>query len=249
MSPPQPPLRSLALPRNIAPLSIAVLAFLAPAFAGPVTDFEAAYGEMYAGHRSALFATNSGNAGKSAAALQGLEKQWEALIANCGETPPPQYESDPDWGARIADVSDSIAKAGDAVAKGDLPASHETLEAVREAFSDLHARNGIETFSDRMNAYHADMEQILGLDLAALDAAGKQTLLEHAAVLAYVAQDVLSAPPANAKGSADLESQSAALQASVDQLVTAARAGDEAAIMTAVGGLKVPYSKFFLKFG
>jgi hypothetical protein len=237
------------MPRTITRLSIAFLACLSPAFAGPVTDFEAAYGEMYAGYRSALFATNSGSAENSAAALQGLEKQWDALTAAYGQTPPPQYESDPEWAATIANVSGSIAKASDAVAKGDLPASHETLEGVREAFSALHARNGIETFSDRMNAYHAEMEKIIGLDLAALDAGAKQTLLEHSAVLAYLAQDVLSAPPANAKDNAEYAILSAALQASVDQLVTAARAGDEAAIKAAVGALKVPYSKFFLKFG
>ena len=79
--------------------------------------------------------------------------------------------------------------------KAISPNSHATLEAVREAFGALHARNGIETFSDRMNAYHAQMEHILGLDLSALDAAGKQAMLEQAAVLAYLAQDVLAGPP------------------------------------------------------
>jgi hypothetical protein len=237
------------MPRKTTLLSLAILAAFSPAFAGPVTDFETAYGEMYAGYRSALFATNSGSADKSIAALQGLEKQWGTLVATYGETPPPHYEADPKWGDTIADVSENIAKASEAVAKGNLPESHETLEAVREAFSALHARNGVETFSDRMNAYHAEMERILGLDLAALDATGKQTLLEHSAILAYLAQDILAAPPANAEGNADYASLSAAMQASVDQLVTAARAGDEAAIKAAVGGLKVPYSKFFLKFG
>jgi hypothetical protein len=237
------------MPRTITRLSIAVLACLTPAFAGPVTDFESAYGEMYAGYRSALFATNSGSAEKSAAALQGLEQKWTALTATYGDAPPPQYEADPKWGETIASVTGSITKAREAVARGQLPESHETLEHVREAFGALHARNGIETFSDRMNAYHAEMEQTLGLDLTVLDAPAKQTLLEHAAVLAYLAQNVLSAPPANAEGNADYASLSAAMQASVDQLVAAARAGDDAAIKAAVGGLKVPYSKFFLKFG
>ena len=55
----------LPMPRAITCLSVAFLACLAPAFAGPVTDFETAFGEMYAGYRSALFATNSGDAEKS----------------------------------------------------------------------------------------------------------------------------------------------------------------------------------------
>lgn len=237
------------MPRTLTRFSIALLASLTPAFAGPVTDFESTYGEMYAGYRSALFATNSGSAEKSAAALQGLLAKWDALVTTYGQTPPPQYEDDAKWAEMIAEVSASIAKASEAVTKGDLAASHETLEHVREAFGALHARNGVETFSDRMNAYHAEMERIIGLDLTALDAAAKQSVLEHAAVLAYLAQDVLASPPASAEGNADYAGLSVAMQASVDQLLAAARAGDEAAIKTAIGGLKVPYSKFFLKFG
>ena len=234
--------------RKTRSLALAILC-AAPAFAGPVTDFEAAYDEMYAGYRTALFATNSGNAEKSAAALDGLQKHWEALVSTYGQTPPPQYESDPMWAETVANVTDSITKATKTVAEGNLSDSHATLEAVREAFGALHARNGIETFSDRMNAYHAQMEHILGLDLSALDAAGKQAMLEQAAVLAYLAQDVFAAPPAGSDGESDYATLSAAMQASVDALLAAARAGDEAAIKAAVGGLKVPYSKLFLKFG
>ena len=214
-----------------------------------MADFETTYDQIYAGYRNALFATNSGNAEKSAAALQGLDKNWGALITAYGPTPPPQYEVDPRWAEMIAEVSDSLAKARDEAAKGDLPASHKTLEAVREAFSALHARNRIETFSDKMNAYHAEMERVLGIDMAALDTPAKQSLLEHVAVLAYLMQDVLANPPASANGNADYGALSAAMQASVDQFVTAARAGDDSALKAAVGGLKVPYSKFFLKFG
>jgi hypothetical protein len=242
------------MPRKLPTFALAFLlcttpALVGPVLAGPVTDFETAYGEMYAGYRSALFATNSGNAEKSAAALTGLQNQWDALVSTYGQTPPPQYEADPQWPEMIAEVSSRLAKASEAVGKGDLPEGHETLEHVREAFSALHARNGIETFSDRMNAYHAEMERILGLDLATLDEGAKQGILEHAAVLAYLAQDVLSSPPANAEGDADYAALSGAMQASVDQLAAAARAGDDAAIKAAIGGLKVPYSKFFLKFG
>lgn len=242
------------MPRKLPLIALTFLlsttpAFVGPVLAGPVTDFESAYGEMYAGYRTALFATNSGNAEKSAAALTGLQKQWDALVSTYGQTPPPQYEADAQWPEMIAEISSRLAKASEAVGKGDLPESHETLEHVREAFSALHARNGIETFSDRMNAYHAEMERILGLDLSTLDADAKQGILEHAAVLAYLAQDILSSPPAKAEGDADYADLSGAMQASVDQLLAAARAGDDAAIKAAVGGLKVPYSKFFLKFG
>ena len=100
-----------------------------------------------------------------------------------------------------------------------------------------------------MNAYHAEMEVILGIDLSAMDAAAKQVLLEHAAVLAYLAEDVLSAPPPAAPGNPEYAPLADAVQNSVDQFLAAARSGDEAALRSAIGGLKVPYSKLFLKFG
>ena len=78
-------------------LSVAFALCSAPAFAGPVADFETPYDQIYAGYRNALFATNSGNAEKSAAALHGLDKNWGALITAYGPTPPPQYEVDPRW--------------------------------------------------------------------------------------------------------------------------------------------------------
>jgi hypothetical protein len=84
---------------------------------------------------------------------------------------------------------------------------------------------------------------------AVLDAAVKQSLLEHSAVLAYLAEDVVLAPPAGAINSPEFAALSVALQTSVDQFVAAARSGDDAALLGAIGALKVPYSKLFLKFG
>ncbi|MGO4910378.1 hypothetical protein ACEN2J_18880 [Pseudorhodobacter sp. W20_MBD10_FR17] len=235
--------------RVFALLPIAFTLACQPAFAGPVAEFDAAFDGMYASYRVALFATNSGNAEKSAAAMAGMEQQWQGLLASYGQTPPPQYEDDTLWPDMTAEVSKTLAKAQDEVTSGDLAASHLTLEAVRESFSALHARNGIERFSDRMNAYHAEMEHVLELDLTVLDAAAMQRVLEHAVVLDYLAQDIAVLPPAGTEGDAEYNSLSSAMLASVDALLTAARAADEAAVKAAIGGLKVPYSKLFLKFG
>ena len=219
------------------------------AFAGPVADFEGAFSGMYASYRAALFATNSGDAAKSAKALGAFDGAWADLVGDYGQTPPPQYEDDTQWAAMVADVQADLDKAKAEASAGELGTAHVTLEAIRESFSALHARNGIETFSDRMNAYHAEMEHVLGMDISAMDAGTQQRLLEHAAVLAYLADDIMKAPPAGAGESNEYAGLAGALQASVDNFLAAARSGDAAALKAAVGGLKVPYSKFFLKFG
>jgi soluble cytochrome b562 len=228
----------------IAATSVLLALQSAPVFAGQVTEFETEFSDMYASYRASLFATNSGNAEAAGKALGSLGTKWEALRAAYATTPPPQYQDDAQWADTIAEVEGYVSKAKDEATAGDLSASHITLEGVRDTFGDLHARNGIETFSDRMNAYHAKMEHILGMDLN-----DTRTVLEQAAVLSYLADDVLGIPPAGAADNADYQALGAAFRASVDGFLAAARAGDADAIKAAAGTLKVPYSKFFLKFG
>ena len=103
-------------------------------------------------------------------------------------------------------------------------------------------------FSDRMNAYHAKMEQILGKTYGGFDAAGFGELREDAAVLAHLAADIAAHPAAEAEDAA-YKPLLQALETSSSDLVNAARSGDVEAAKKAVGSLKVPYSKFFLKFG
>ncbi|GAB4267929.1 MAG: hypothetical protein Kow0013_18300 [Pararhodobacter sp.] len=228
---------------------VALTLTAAPALAGSVADFEAAHAATHASYRTALFATGSGDAARAGVAMEELDNGWAGLMSQYRSSPPPQYEDDPLWGQTLTEVTDILDQATADVSAGDLEAAHLTLEGVRDALGALHARNNIETFSDRMNAYHAEMEAVLDIDLSELDAATRQRLLEHSAVLAYLARDVLAAPPAAAEGNAQYAQLAAAMQASVDQFVAAARAGDDDALRAAIAGLKVPYSRLFVNFG
>lgn len=232
-------------------LSLALPALLAAGAvtAGPVSDFETGYRQMYASYRAALFKTNAGNKDESAAALTKLADQMQTLSAAYGDAPPPQYEDDAAWAATITDADALIARAREQVSENQLPEAHETLEGVRDIFGDLHLRNGIETFSDRMNAYHAEMEELLAMDLDQLDAAQISLVHERAAVLAYLADQLLANPPVEAADNAEYDSLSIPFAQSVAAMLEAARSGDPEQIKTAAGKLKVPYSKLFLKFG
>ena len=226
---------------------IVALAASSSAFAGPVADFEAGFRDTYASYRMALFATNTGNADKSKHAIGEFDSRWDALVSENAKTPPPHYADDPAWGSTLTEVSDAIAKAGQLAEQGKLADAHEVLEHVRDAIGELHARNGIVLFSDRMNAYHARMETVIGLPVT--NAAGKQKLLEQSAVLAYLAEDMLKTPPVEARGNPEFDKLAEAVKASVAALQDAARSGDEAAIKAALSGLKKPYSMLFVKFG
>ncbi|SFJ80578.1 hypothetical protein [Celeribacter neptunius] len=230
--------------------SLAALTLLSStAAAGPVADFETTYRAMYGTYRVALFKTNSGAQDDAGKAIAGLGHQLTALAETYGATPPPQYEDDPMWAETIDGALALVGTAETQIAAKDLTHAHETLEGVRDLFGALHARNGIETFSDRMNAYHAEMEHLLAMDLATLTPEGIDAVLEKAAVLSYLAEDVLSHPPLEAAGNAEYDALSAAFGASVNTLLAACRAGDVDQIRAAAGKVKAPYSKLFLKFG
>jgi hypothetical protein len=224
------------------------LAMLLPALAGPVSDFEAQMRGAYADYRAALFQTNQKNPEGSAGALAAFETKWAKLDSALRQAPPAQYQGDAKLPATLDAIAALSGKARAEIGRGELPAAHETLEGIRDQLSDLRARNGITGFSDRMNAYHEAMEHVLLGDHGAFDRAVMTRLGEEAAVLDYLVSQIEKHPAPEA-AEPSYAPMVAAVRASVTALQNAVRAGDVAATKAAIGGLKVPYSKLFLKFG
>lgn len=229
--------------------SAVAIAAMSSAYAGPFSDYENAYRQMYGTYRAALFKTSSGDQAGSQQLIQKLSGQFADLERTWADAPPPQYEDDPLWGETLTEAGQMLADAKAKINAADLPDAHIALEGVRDVFGDLHDRNGIETFSDRMNAYHAEMETVLGLDMSAVDDAMIGKIREHAAVMAYLADDILSMPPAEARDNEEFAKLAAAFKASVANLLDAARSGEPEAIKAAVAAVKKPYATLFVKFG
>lgn len=217
------------------------------AHAGPVADFETEMRQAYGDYRTALFTTNMGDAQKAAGAIDGFLTGWKALM-DANMTPPPQYADDGQYAETMKRVETIADDAGQQVEEGNLSEAHETLEAIRDEIGALHDRNGIIGFSDRMNAYHAKMEDVLMRDYAGFAEEGLGMLREDAAVLDYLASQIAAHPPAEASDPAYSQSLSA-MKVSVAALIEAARGDDADVAAKAVSGLKAPYSKLFLKFG
>jgi hypothetical protein len=230
-------------------LFLAAALFSNAAWAGPYADFESEVRDAYASYRAALFQTNKSDKAATEAALDIFSGKWTALTAKWGKAPPPQYIDDRKFGEDLAAIAAITKAARDEATKGELAKSHETLEKIRDLLSDLRERNGVTTFSDRMNAYHAMMEVVVGKSYDAFSTKGLGEVREDAAVLASLFAAVAAKPPADAAGRADYAPALVAIKASVEALLAAARAGDGAATKKAIEGLKRPYSMFFLKFG
>lgn len=227
-------------------VAVAVAALPTVLSAGPVAEAEADLRTAYGHYRTALFQSNAGKADATAAAIAALASAWGSLSMDWNDKPPPQYADDPALAATLSQVAALVAAASEEVAAGELAAAHETLEGVRDAIGALHARNHMIGFSDRMNAYHAVMEEVLAEGVPADGSLG--ALREHAAVLAYLAADIAAHPAPEAADPA-YAPMIDALVSSVASLQAATRAGDVDAAKAAVSALKMPYAKLFATFG
>ncbi len=217
------------------------------AIAGPVSDFENSLHSAFADYRQALFHTNSNSQDKSAAAISAFNAKWSDLAVTY-KTAPPQYADDPNFAATLEKVAAIARSSAQLVSKGEVAQAHDRLEAIREEIGALHERNGIISFSDRMNAYHARMEKVLKADFKPFGPNEMGNLRDEAAVLIYLAEALGEHPDGN-PADENFKSLSAAVIKSVSDLHEAARMQDGAAAKKAIAKLKPAYSKLFLKFG
>lgn len=215
--------------------------------AGSVADFETMLRGAYGDYRGALFQTNAGNQEKATQAIDSFRQNW-AELADAYTEPPPHYVDDANYQATIDSVATIVNQASEEAAAGDLTDSHETLEAIRDEIGELHRRNGVISFSDRMNAYHAKMEEVLAKGQADFGPEELGMLREDGAILAYLAADLAANPPPEASDPA-YQPLLDGVTASVAALLDAARNNDPEAARKAVNQLKMPYAKLFLKFG
>jgi hypothetical protein len=204
----------------------------------------------YAPYRAALFRTNAGTAAEAAAAVAQGAAAWQAVVDRFERAPPPPYDRDPAFASTLSQVGEVYRRAGTEVAEGRLPAAHETLEAARDLMAELRRRNGVVTYSDHMNAYHAAMEQVL-IDGARLLAGprGPMLLMAQVGVLEHLAARLGDEAPEALRAQPTFAPALAAVRQSVDRLKTALLEGDAAAAQDAIKALKGPYSRMFLAFG
>ncbi|MGE0314996.1 MAG: hypothetical protein AB7P21_25555 [Lautropia sp.] len=230
----------------LAPI-VAVAALCGTSAAVAADEFTDAVQRAYAPYRAALFKTNSGSPAEAKAAVDAGSAAWAAVARRYAAGAPAPYATDARLPDSLAAVDRQWREAAGLVAAGNTAGAHEALEAIRDTLADLRARNQVVVFSDHMNAYHAVMEETLAIkpaDAGALaQATGKQ------AVLAYLARRLHEAAPPALAADADFRGLLEAVDASVASLGTAVASKDPAALAAALGKLKQPYSKLFLRFG
>jgi hypothetical protein len=241
------------MPRRFATAQIALAlaaaaALAAPAHAGdPFTD---AVQAACAPYRSALFRTNSQAQAESEQAVAQARQAWAAVVGRFGTQPPAPYDRDPRFAASLAEIDAAYERAATQVGQRRLAEAHETLEAVRDLLADLRRRSQVIVYSDHMNAYHAEMEHVLGEGPKLLaQPQGAMELLARTGALDYLAGRLESEAPEPLRADPEFAKLLAAVRQSVAALKSALVSGDGAAARAALGQIKKPYSQLFLKFG
>jgi len=229
-------------------LSVCLISAASAVFAAdPVTD---AMQKTYAPYRVALFKTNNNAQEDSRQAVIQAQQGWARIASEFGANPPAPYAADSGFSASLAGVNKVYAKALEQIGQNQLVEAHETLEEVRDIMADMRRRNQVVVFSDHMNAYHAEMEHFLTDGEKALAAPnGMLELMAKAGALEYLAGRLKSEASASLLKNEEFVGLLKAVEKSVADLKAALFAQDAAKVKEAIGKLKGPYSKMFIKFG
>lgn len=230
---------------------VAVLTTLGLSTATWAADpFTEAMQEAYAPYRVALFKTNAKVQSEAQTAVTQALDVWSALRTRYASQAPAPYDRDPQFAPTLEKVDAVYRKAQSEVQANQLPAAHETLEEARDLMAELRKRNNVVVFSDAMNAYHAQMEHVLGDGPAVLASTGTRApLVASVGALHYLAQQLVSNTPASLASNTEFQQALQTVLGSVNALQKALWAQDDGAAKEALSKLKAPYSKFFLKFG
>lgn len=206
--------------------------------------------DAYAPYRMALFRTNGKSQSEAQQALAQAQQAWRSVAERFGAKPPAPYDRDTEFAGRMTQVGAMYDRAAAAVRDNKLAEAHEELESVRELLADLRRRNGVVVYSDHMNAYHAEMERLLVEAPKALSAPnGALLVMSQVGTLDYLVRQLRLQAPAALQRDTEFEALLKDVEASVQAVRAALIRQDLGAVREALGKVKPPYSKLFVKFG
>jgi hypothetical protein len=212
----------------------------------------------YPAYRSVLFKTNSATQEECRQALAQAQSAWQQVAGRFAAGAPTPYDRDTQTSATLREVAAVYAQAGAEIERNQLKEAHETLEKVRDLLAAMRQRNQVVVFSDHMNAYHEQMEHVLtagpgllgGSGTSGNSASGGLTALAlEVGALQHLAGRLSSQADAGLRANPEFNTLLKAVQQSVADLRAAVLAQDAAAAKAALGKVKGPYSRLFLRFG
>ena len=245
-------------------LALALLAALlwppllwpAAARADATPEFLAAFleasAEAYAPYRGAMSYLHTGNAGLAALALDAMAARWAALSGRFRDQPPPAFAEDPAWRASLDAITGRIEAARARLEAGDAAGAATALAPIRAALSELRRRNGIVTFSDRMDSFSAALETMWVYRRDPPDMADPRTiaaLAEQARTLRRALEDIAAGPSEKIAGDPQFQRLIEGSFKSVATIDRAIEARDPAFLIGALRELRSSEQLLWMNFG
>ncbi len=243
-------------PRNrhsvLALALFAALLWPTAARADATAEFLKASAEAYAPYRGAIAYLHTGNAGLAALALDAMAARWAALCDRFRDRPPAAFAEDPAWRASLDAITGRIETARARLEAGDAAGAATALAPIRAALGGLRRRNGIVTFSDRIDAFSAAVETIWVYrrdppDLA--DPEAMAALAEQARTLRRALEAVAAGRPEKIAGDPQFQRLIEGSFKSVATIERAIEARDQALLISALRELRSTEQLLWLYFG
>ena len=234
-------------------LCLLPLAVGTAAHAGPITEFDSDLADSWVHCRDALYQSDPAHADDKAAieAMAAFRSGWMRLSARWSAAPPPHYSEDPEFTQDLADVADVAGDALRLAEEGDIEQARSTLLQVPALLAEMRRKNGIDSFTDRLDALAEQMAEITedSFDRAELSPPQVVALIRQVAVLAYLGDQLEKRAPARVADDENFLSMVEDINAQLRGLGTAALAGQRAPVLAALSDLRRAFDRFYLLYG
>jgi hypothetical protein len=243
-------------PRNrnsvLALALFAALLWPVEARADGTAEFLEAAAEAYAPYRGAVAYLHTGNVGLAALALDAMAARWAGLCDRFRNQPPAAFAEDLAWRASLDAITGRIGTARAQLEAGDAEGAAATLAPIRAALGELRRRNGIVTFSDRIDAFSAAMDAIWVHRRNPPDMADPQTiaaLAEQARTLRRALDDVAADPPERTAGDPQFQRLIEGAFQSLAQIDRAIGTRNQGSLISALREIRSSERLLWMNFG
>ena len=215
-------------------------------------EFLEASAEAYAPYRGAMSYMHTGNLGLAAFALDAMAARWTGLCDRFRNQPPATFAEDPAWRSSLDEITGRIETARARLEAGDAEGAEAALAPIRAALGALRRRNGIVTFSDRIDAFSAAMDKIWVHRRNPPDMTDPRTitaLAEQARALRQAMAEVAADPPEKIAGDPQFQRLIEGSLESVATIDRAIEAHDQTLLIGALRELRSSERLLWMNFG
>lgn len=215
--------------------------------------FHAAVADAWAHYRQVSFYVGrAGNTDVAALELEDFITKWAALEAKYRDNPPDAFADDKAWTSVLADVGARARDGLDRLDAGDIEGARSLLMPIRDMMGELRRRNGVATYSDRIDELSAEMGVLARYrreirDLDDPEAAGM--VARQAAVVDYLFEKCAAEAPAAIAEDPEFKRLVTGARASMKNLWKALDTADSRFYRVATGELHSYERILFFRFG